>query len=269
MSEGSNHELRVPPKLRIPRPEFTIDSENDDLELWSFRLPTNVPLSKLNGMAIDLKNNVGKFKVGDVEYKIILGDSVENEAFRVLVPASESSEEADDDESMEDSDDEEGPQKYLQVSSLPFTKHWNVVSAFPQRTERELAPREGPTPVDKIRHAYCHVPQRTGLKRRWMPMGVKADKSLASINPMLSTSRTPSKSTNSKSSSSIEKGKGKGTPISPEGTDMDTSTPSSKRIKVEHATIKSEKKANKAERKSAKKAKKEAKKLKKDKRKSK
>lgn len=266
MSEGSNHELQVPPKLRIPRPEFTVDSDNDDLELWSFRLPTNVPLSKLNGMAIDLKNNEGKFKVGDVDYKIVLGDSVENEAFRVLVPASESSEEADDDESMEDSDDEEGPQKYLQASSLPFTKHWNIVSAFPQRTERELAPREGPTPVDKIRHAYCHVPQRTGLKRRWMPMGVKADKSLASIDPMLSTSTTPSKSTNSKSSSSIKKGKG--TPISPGETDMDTSTPASKRIKVEPAMIKSEKKASKAERKSAKKAKKEAKKLK-EKRKSK
>jgi len=267
MSEGSNHELQVPPKLRIPRPEFTVDSDNDDLELWSFRLPTNVSLSSLNGMTIDLKNNVGKFKVRDKEYKIVLGDSVENESFRVLVPASDSKEDDDDDdESTKDSDDEEADQNFLQASPLPFTKHWNVVTAFPQRTERELAPREGPTPVDKVRHAYSHVPQRTGLKRRWMPMGVKTNKSLASIDPMMKLSRstTPSKS---KSLSSIKKENG--TPVSTGEKDIDTRTPPSKRIKVETPMSKSEKKAMKTERKSAKKAKKEAKKLKKEKRKSK
>ncbi|CAJ1970301.1 unnamed protein product [Cylindrotheca closterium] len=265
MSEESNRVLQTPPKLRIPRPEFTLDSDNDDLELWSFRLPTNVPLGELNGMTIDLKNNVGKFKVRDQEYKIVLGDAVENESFRVLVKA-----EDDDDEIMNDSDEEDGDQVYLQASSLPFTKHWNVVTAFPQRTERELAPREGPTPVDRVRHAYSHVPQRTGLKRRWMPMGVKADKSLSSIDPMmkLSTSTPALKSSKSSSSSSIKKEESAPS-VSKEEDDTDTSAPPSKRIKVATPMSKSGMKATKGERKSAKKAKKEAKKLKKDKRKSK
>ena len=262
MSEGSHHELEAPPKLRIPRPEFTIDSDNDHLELWSFRLPTNVPLGSLNGITIDLKNNMGRFKVDDNEYRIELGESVENESFRVLVPTSGSKED-DDDESMNDSDDEESDQKYLQASSLPFSRHWNVVTAFPQRTERELAPREGPTPVDNVRHAYSHVPQRTGLKRRFMPMGVKAEKSLALIDPMIKdTSSTPSSS--AKVKSSVKKENGMRTEK-----DVSSNVSPSKRIKVETPVVKSEKKAMKAERKSAKKAKKEAKKLKKEKRKSK
>jgi hypothetical protein len=258
--------------MQLPRPDFAVDSENEDLELWTFRLPINVPVKSLNDVEIDLNTNTGEFQVGDQAYKFVLGDAVENDSFRALVPAKKddksndsSSDDDDDDSDNDDGDDNDidkasNKQEFLQPSALPFARHWNAVTAVPVLSETQLAPREGPPPVDVMRHAYSHVPQRTGLKRRWMPMGVNFDKSAMPADVKIAT--RPTKKTVKK--------------------EKDITPPPTKRIKVVKDEVKeeqeeaveapmssSDKKSIKAEKKSAKKAKKEAKKIKKEKRKSK
>jgi hypothetical protein len=269
MGEPDKH-LYVPSKLQLPRPDFAVDSENEDLELWTFRLPTNVPVSSLNNVDIDLNTNTGEFQVGDQAYKIVLGDAVENESFRVLVPAEDDKSDdsnSDDDDDSDNDDEASDKQDFLQPSSLPFARHWNAVTAVPVLSETQLAPREGPPPVDFMRHAYSHVPQRTGLKRRWMPMGVKVEKSAM---PAHVTATKPTKTVKTVK----EEGSKKSSTL-----DAIDVNPPTKRIKVEDdqeeaveaeaLMSRSDKKSIKAEKKSAKKAKKEAKKAKKEKRKSK
>jgi hypothetical protein len=264
MAKPDKH-LYVPSSLQLPRPDFAVDSENEDLELWTFRLPTNVPVSSLNNVEIDLSTKTAEFQVGDQAYKIVLGDAVENESFRVLVPAEDDKSDASNSDDDSDNDDEKSDkQEFLQPSALPFARHWNAMTAVPVLSETQLAPREGPPPVDIMRHAYSHVPQRTGLKRRWMPMGVKVEKSTM---PAIFTATKPTKTVE-------EEGPKKSSTLKREAIEI---TPPTKRIKVEDdqeevgqaPMSRSDKKSIKAEKKSAKKAKKEAKKVKKENRKSK
>eukprot|EP00980_Cylindrotheca_fusiformis_P014444 scaffold3857_cov127-Cylindrotheca_fusiformis.AAC.1 len=259
---ASDKHLYTPSNLKLPRPDFSFDSDDNDLELWTFRLPTNVPLSSLNELEIDLNGNNAPFEVGDRKYKITVGDKVDNESFRVLVPAEDDLSESSDSDKYDDDDDDKTSEKQelLQPSSLPFARHWNVVSAIPELSERDLAPREGPPPVDKMRTAYSHVPQRTGLKRRWMPMGVKFESSVSDVATKQQVEDNGSEKGESKQTKRVKREAKAITPSSIEDDhDKDTSTPS----------IRSDKKAMKAEKKAAKKAKKEAKKAKKEKRKSK
>lgn len=250
----SDH-LVVPERLSLPRPEFNIDADDENLEVWTMRVPVNVPINSLNGVNISMQG--GEFQVGDQDYKIIPGDTVESDSFRVLIPLDD----AGKDSSSEDSDDQEKDkrQQYLQPFSRPFSRHWNVVAAIPELSETKLAPREGPKPQDKMRHAYTPVAQRTGLKRRWMPLGVKVDPAALAqtlkSEPKLKERRV--KLENAKKGKAID------------------ATPPEKRTKVEISETpkstpsQSDKKSTKAEKKAAKKAKKDAKKAKKEKRKSK
>ena len=134
------------------------------------------------------------------------GISAENENFRVLVPCggdtcernkeekdsngSDSSSSSSSSSSDDDDDNDNGKSNsikkditkfLLRPSSKSFTRHYNITTAlYPQRTEMELAPRIGPDPPTdtKLRHAYSSISQRTGLKRRWMPLsGAAHDRS--------------------------------------------------------------------------------------------
>jgi hypothetical protein len=252
----SEKALHIPENLRLPLPNFSVDDNDENLELWAFRLPTNVPVSCLNG--VEISGDGGEFQIGNEGYKITQGDVIESESFRVLIPHDDHQ----DNSSSEDSeDDERDKPKYLKPSYKSFTRHWNVVTAIPELSEAKIAPRDGPAPQDKMRHAYAPIAQRMGLKRRWMPLGSKVDKAV-----LAKTTTT----TTTKATTSIVK---KEPRIKSKGVKKEevNATPPTKRIKVESEIPKSsmskaDKKTMKAEKKAAKKA---AKKAKKEKRKSK
>jgi hypothetical protein len=252
--------------LNLPAPDFTIDENDNNLELFTIRLPVKVPLSSLNDLVLDMKDEstTATFTANGQDYRIQMGDAIENESFRVLVPRPKGDD--DDEEKEKDSDDEDSVENenkkskhlhYLQPSSQAFSKHFNVFASVPHLSETQLAPREGPPAVDKMRHAYAPIAQRSGLKRRWMPLGVPKPTKDGS-----SKKEKKKKTSKSKESSS---------PVDMET--EDTPLPPTKRIKTEESdkssskadkkAKKAEKKAMKAEKKSAKKAKKDAKKSKK------
>jgi len=204
----------VDQELNLPAPGAIdhIDDDEDDnddsnrYELWTFRIPSGMNVSDLNGVELDLdvigksntksssKNTKGfGMKINDGKFSVSRGDSVENQNFRVLVP----NQHTDDDDSRSsssDNSDGDGNKFLLRPSRRPFTKHLNVHStALLRKSEAELAPLVGPEPTgdDVLRHAYSHVPQKTGLKRRWMPLG--APQSVKDIPSALVTLREEGK----------------------------------------------------------------------------
>lgn len=169
------------------------NDDNDDesnVELWTFRVPVGLPISALEGMEIHLDDDgwQGRFHAGpeETEYQVSAGCSTENETFRVLIPTTSSDSSRrriiDEDDSDSDDDDTTSDNKndkedtkagmYLHPAPRPFRRHFNVIKAFPKRSEMDLAPLKGPEPIDPMRHSYAPVPQRAGLKRRWMPQGM-------------------------------------------------------------------------------------------------
>jgi hypothetical protein len=241
--------------------------------MWTFRLPTKIPISALNNVQIDVSSNnkIAKFQHKGNDYQLLLGVddndvTDETESFRVLVPKPKTIEDDDDDDDDDDDEQQQRKASYLQLCAKGFSKHFNVLADLPELTETQLAPREGPPARDYMFHAYEPVKQRTGLKRRWMPLGV----------PSPATSTIPSKASVVKTET-----------VDDDDDDDDSASSSSspsptKRIKVETSSkkVKSEAKSAKKEAKSAKKAaksavkaekkamkkdKKEAKKAKKDK----
>lgn len=276
--------------LHLDPPKFSFDEENEDLELWSFRLPVSLSVDALKGIKFDPLKGSGTFSADGKEYRIQLGDTAETDSFRVLVPQNKNSKanrgDDDDDESSssssgnssnDDDDDEDeaggtnGKSKKgkLRPCKVAFSKHFQVLASVPILTESQLAPLEGPPPADKMRHAYAPITQRSGLKRRWMPIGVPKvvdDKAKPKKRSVPSAKKEEAASKDEARDSVVK---------------MEIDTPPSKRIKKEQADdsedsdddssssvgdkklSKSERKAKKAEKKAAKKAKKEAKKAKK------
>ena len=215
--------------LHVTNPNFDIDESDNEIELWSFRLPVNFPTSKLNGIEIDIsqlvdgdesprneKKNGGKKKLSATTKNtaptsvaeistakgtfILAPNKTEGlDTFRALIPVdskkgnknkNQKNDHGDNVfEQRNDTQDESSKgggqggsststkgEQYLHPTTRPFTKHFDVISEFERLTERQLAPLNGPQPVDKQIHAYAHVPQRTGLVRRWMPPGVPSPK---------------------------------------------------------------------------------------------
>jgi hypothetical protein len=291
-------------------------SGSSNIELWTFRLPVGLNVSALEGVEIRLDDDgwQGRFRAGvpETEYQVAAGCSTENETFRVLVPAASKSDdlttrrkkdsdsdEGSDDDDDEDSDDSSGKgdgrkdaktKLFLYPAPKPFRRHFNVTKTFPKRSEMELAPSEGPEPLDPMRHSYAPIPQRSGLKRRWMPQGVAGVQAAAAASAEQSASESSKKSkstaapdanSNDKStrrkSSSTNDGD-LGTTVGIKDVDMDEppsqdddhedsdTMPSRKRIKTgggnqEDALTKEERKAQKkAAKKAAKKAEKKMKK---------
>jgi hypothetical protein len=249
-------------EVHLDPPTFTLDESNSDLELWAFRLPVALPLSALKDVTLSTDGTT-IFSFNDQEYRIQSADLEEMESFRVLIPREEknnesSTKDSDDDDDDDDDEEEKEAKKKgtLRPCRLGFTKHFQVLANTPAMTESQVAPREGPAPQDKMRRAYAPIAQRSGLKRRWMPVGAHQ------IATTVKEEHAPSKVKIEKESQ---------VPTEAE------SQPPSKRIKrTEDASDASdsssdddkhlpraERKARKAEKKAAKKAKKEAKKAKK------
>ena len=78
------------PTLQVDTPDFSLDEHDQNLELWTFRLPVNVPLSALKDLELDLQSNSATFSANDQTFEIRLGDPEETSSFRVLVPHTES-----------------------------------------------------------------------------------------------------------------------------------------------------------------------------------
>lgn len=121
--------------------------------MWTVRLPASLNIKKLQGVELDMNNStsLATFSANNIDYGFTNGDVAENEQFRLLL--------REDD--------------LLEPHARPFDRHVNVTAAIGERLDTELAPRleTAPTPADGIRRSYSHVPQATGLKRRWMPPG--------------------------------------------------------------------------------------------------
>ncbi|VEU40326.1 unnamed protein product [Pseudo-nitzschia multistriata] len=187
-----DRELNLPPPGAIDHIENDNDDDDDSdrYELWTFRVPSEMKVSDLNGVEIDLEaiasnKQGGGMKINDGKFTIHMGETVENKNLRVLVPNEQDDDEDDDDDSSSssnsDSDESGGAKKsdtkdnkfFLHPSSRAFSRHFNVhAGGLSRKTEAELAPLVGPKATDDVlRHAYSHIPQRTGLKRRWMPLG--------------------------------------------------------------------------------------------------
>lgn len=154
-SEESEEEVEEDP-LKVDPPTFSVP-EGDEYEVWTIRMPFSVDHTALDGIQISLdkdRKQLGSVKSGDEKYGVVLGDAFETESFRVL--------EADDG-------------KFLKLAHVPITKHLNIVHAdgLKEIPETTLAPGidRAPEPVDPVRKAYAAVPQKAGLKRRFMPLG--------------------------------------------------------------------------------------------------
>lgn len=259
--------------LQLDPPKFTVDGNDEDIELWAFRLPVSFPINALKGVEVST-SGVTKVSANGKDYRIELGETEYTDSFRVLVPKDDGDERSGNESSSSDDDENEAndTRKLRKLVPLkrPFTKHFSILIDEPELSETQLAPQEGPPPKEKMRSAYSHVPQRSGLKRRWMPLGV--------ANPLAGEPlKLPAQivaGTNGKSrSNSVVSVTTKREPIAVK---PETGIPESKRIKLDDTPAaetddssedkklsKSERKAKKAEKKAAKKAKKEAKKAKK------
>jgi hypothetical protein len=150
-------------RLTLSPPTFSLPDNIGDYELWTVRLPTSLDIAALQGVKLDTEK-LGTFQSDNVEYGMTYGHAVENEHFRLLVRS--------------DGD-------YLHLHNRPFDRHVNIVdaSSLVETADTELAPRleMAPPAVDQVRTSYSHIPQASGLKRRWMPPGVSASATTCTV----------------------------------------------------------------------------------------
>jgi DNA-directed RNA polymerase I subunit RPA34.5 len=153
-----------PSSLRtLDIPSFTLPLNDDRYELWTVRLPTAVNLNDMHSVSFRLTSDDpdgeailprNTFQTnGGSKYAFQLGHAVENESFRLLLPA------------LSDEDND----KLMVTAPSTFQKHVNVVLVPPSIHDDE-APSM-PLEQAQRRRAYAPVPQKTGLKRRWLPFG--------------------------------------------------------------------------------------------------
>ena len=200
-------------QLRLDVPTFSLgDSDNgtvfdsDRYELWSVRLPALTNIQDLDGCEMMIPETASAIVAGGTvaaaasengkvvptnqafsfattkgdNYTLRWGQKVENESFRVLVQ--HKGEDSDDEDEEEENNESNKKKKFLSPANAPFQRHVNVVAALEDVSETKLAPGTLTAPKPdlvtrgiqhKMRRAYQHVPQKTGLKRRWMPLGSK------------------------------------------------------------------------------------------------
>jgi hypothetical protein len=142
--------------------------DNSRYELWTIRIPSTIDVQDLNKCTLQIpdvneipkntsnesfngtKDTFRSSKDGTI-YRFQHGQPVENETFRLLLP-------------------KDGDNKQLIPAPIPFQKHWNVIMV-PEMSTSMQQRHEQKQPAQKLRHAYAPVPQKTGLKRRWVPYG--------------------------------------------------------------------------------------------------
>jgi hypothetical protein len=255
-------------RLTLSPPTFSIPNDLDDYELWTVRLPTSLNIEALQGIELDAEK-LGIFQAESMAYGMTYGHPVENENFRLLLKSGD----------------------FLHFHDQPFTRHVNVVDAMSLKDTvgTELAPRleTAPPTADPVRKSYSHIPQASGLKRRWMPPGTGAPSSAAAV-VIAPFTRAPKRDEALTLSASLKTNvsvanepdyKGTNGSAASERYSMETngSEPDAKRVKLEETTPRMNggdarqmtKKEKKAAKKAEKKAKKERKQEKKGKKKAK
>lgn len=242
-SNSNGAKILPPPTFNVPA-----DFDNKRYELWTVRMPVSADLQDLNGLEINLKEEDAAQKVfvsQGQKYTLQWGHAVENESFRLLLPR-EGNKDSDSDDSMDDSDDDKDEATYMYPTKIPFQRHVNIVTATKARDETELAPRIDNAPVPdaavRLRRAYQPVAQKTGLKRRWMPLGtplIVPAIGAAAVRQEETPSSLPAKSKRIKTetpAASVKKEE-------PEA--IDEAKRSAKKMKKEAKKMKKEKKAKK------------------------
>ena len=209
-----NTELNLQPPPALEHVDSDPDSDNEDAdryELVTFRIPVDVKLSDLNGIKIDLSKLSGSgMPIHDGKFVLSQGDKNENETFRVLVPDNKNTDDSSNSDS--DSDDQSDSKYLLHPSQKAFSHHFNITkNILVKKSETELAPSVGPEPVGcTLKHSYSHIPQRKGLKRRWMPLGNK--QGAIAISPELVTMKYSKATNHNEDADSVEEA----TPTKPE-----------------------------------------------------
>ena len=169
-------------------------SDRSRFKLCSVRVPSSFDVSALDGLKLDLEDHkqsqqqgtvMAKFDFDGRPHGLVRGHPVESETFRLLVRAADGTSSDGDGDNDGDNDGESGRLRTMRPLPLRFDWHMNLSDLSGRdRIDVELAPgaERAPVPSKKeaLRVAYAHVPQRTGLRRRWIPAGGRAVPTTAS-----------------------------------------------------------------------------------------
>lgn len=173
--EEKQDEPSLVPSFQLP-PDF----HSDRYELWTVRLPPNVHVNDLDGKKLSLNaatatsgavtrlQGTAVTDEGDglLDLMFQTGHAAENQSLRLLLK-----------KQIHEEDDNDDDDDLLHPCSKPFTRHFTVAHSLPSSVscETDQAPRleNAPEPAKdlSVRRAYAYVPQRNGLKRRWIPIG--------------------------------------------------------------------------------------------------
>ena len=226
--------LEVPPTFQLPN---DFESNRKRYELWSVRVPVhfdmncldNVELSiaspqkqqqqqnsEKRGITSSVGQNISEFQVNNTMHAITSGHLMESEHFRILHPKQTMKDESDNDDS---DDDDDGSKKKKEDSSsfvmtpIPFVFDKQIhIAEIPSygETETDIAPSTEcaiKPDVSKMRIAYSDIPQATGLKRRWNPIGFNAKVSSSLYQKTLQQQQKQQQKTVKTTSSSTPKNK--------------------------------------------------------------
>jgi hypothetical protein len=168
---SSNNHLLEPPTFELPS---DFESNRDDYEIWSVRVPAKFDMSALNDVTLpfDMEDDVKgpqdatitSFEHAGQSYGFVLGHTSENSSFRILKPCNNS----------EDT-------KEMQPLPFGFDRQINMLSTSKSHmTEIDLAPSYERAPTidmekEKMRVPYVPIPQKQGLKRRWSVCGANSE----------------------------------------------------------------------------------------------
>ncbi|GKY96782.1 hypothetical protein MPSEU_000637400 [Mayamaea pseudoterrestris] len=182
-----------PPKFELPA-----DFDSRRYQLWTFRLPQQFDVKELDGTTLQLSGSA-TIQSNEQSYSMQIANTSETDSFRLLLPKKLADDAVGSD--SDDSDSDSSSNKHngssnnnlndeLQPSTASFQKHLTIASAL--RPHEELS-TESVEPKVNVRHAYAHVPQRTGLKRRWAPIGGGSVPPIVEASVALDACRSPAK----------------------------------------------------------------------------
>lgn len=136
---------------RLSPPLFELPENMNDYEVWTVRLPASLNVDSLQGVELDMSESATFQTEQQQQLSMARGEAFENEQFRLLIRND----------------------AFLVPHDRPFDRHFNISVHHGEVADTQLAPRleMAPEPTDTFRQSYSHIPQVSGLKRRWMPPG--------------------------------------------------------------------------------------------------
>jgi DNA-directed RNA polymerase I subunit RPA34.5 len=199
--DDDDDSVLAPPTFSLPS-DLSGDTTSSRYELWTIRIPSSVDLLDLQDCRLtvplsttttttttmtsaarignlpssnDNSTSTDRFEANGSKYTFTWGHAVENESFRVLVPSKQKAsalEDEDDDDDNDSTTEATSRDKSLVPCNIPFARHLNIVQTM-SSSEQDWAPRCGPAPAadTTVRRAYGPILQKSGLKRRWVPLG--------------------------------------------------------------------------------------------------